>query len=1405
MIGNLRRAKNIARAKLSFSIAFAFVVAALQPARAVSTDGSVAFSVTLTNITGTSYGTKHLDAVWVMNSSSKFIQTMLYANSGNNGDMTQWKAQRGTYGGYDGVSSATITGVKTWNLAWHCRDTNNVVVPDGTYYIRCEYASTDGNGPYTTNWVSFVKGAAALTNTYPDLATRGGNFSSMSLAYTLAATDLAITAMSPSSGFTSSSVPVQITVANLGTDPLSFTVFLSNVTSTATLIGTQRVNAVAGGSTTNVIINWNTTGVSTGACKLRASAGPLPAETFALDNVKTNTVTLRNLQHDISVTSIGVPAMVPPNVATNITVAASNAGDFAESFTLSFTDQTASLTIGTKSITNLPSASATNVIFSWNTTNATLGYHTLLAIAGVVTGETLTANNSNIVTTIVASGLETNSLIARGSVWKYLANGLDISAAPWIRPAANYYDGFWSSDPGALGYALSNIATTVSYGSDPTNLYTTTYFRRDFTVDVAPMIVTGTVRRVDGVVLYLNGVEIARHNMPIGMQPGYSTLATTNVTGAGATNYVGFSVTPGSLVIGHNILAAELHKAAPTNSTLAFDLDLTEINPKITRNYRIAATSVQPDGNVQTGDSLGVSITVSNAGNAAATFTVLLKDVTTGAIIGSQQITGLAPGETSVVHLTWPTLGASAATHNFQALTVVNGVTNTTDVAASSVVLAAPTFAARTVNAASSIGGRCNAVAASGNYVYLGCGATLEIWDASTPSNPSRVSALRLPGRIESLAAVSGWVYAAAGASGVHIINAGTPGAPVHSATYDTSGHACKLCLVNNNLFIADGVGGVRILNVANPAAPTLAGAYQTVGPAQAITASGQNLLMLDGHSGLQVLSATNPVAPTLTGTCSRITAGLGLAISAGAALASDANGNLFNVNISAPSAPVISTNVLLPAAGRALAVAGSSLFVADGSAGLLTLNPSSLAVLATNTSTGIDAGDIAIVSNTLYLANGFGGAQAYSISSTPPVLLGTFRTSTRALDAAAIGPALFVAGDEGGLQVHSLLNPLQPALQAAVATVGNARSVAVAAPFVFVGDAIGGLAILNATNPAAPAIVGMYSGTNTGLGLVRRVAVSGSRVVLTDGRQLQLVNVSTPSAPSLIATNVPGGFVFDIAASMSNVVAACGLAGVRIMNPANLNIIGNYSSGSPVVGVAVNGSTAYLANGFGGWQTLSIANPAAPTVVQSSAGSVFGIAAAGSLAYLTDARSKAQVMNVSAPLTPVSAGTFATLSGALRVSAMGGLALASEDESGLAILNASPNDINLDGLPDTWEQQQIVNVNSNGTIHSIWDVQPGTEGANGYTYAQSYIAGLTPSDPDSVLAVQTPAASANSPSKFVVTWASVAGKTYTLYKSTNLVTGFSSVTGGLNATPPVNSYTDTVSGVMNFYMISTP
>jgi hypothetical protein len=163
--------------------------------------------------------------------------------------------------------------------------------------------------------------------------------------------------------------------------------------------------------------------------------------------------------------------------------------------------------------------------------------------------------------------------IAPGSFWRYNATGSNLGTA-WRAPA--YNDGNWPSGAAQLGYGDGGEATVVPYGGNTSNRYVTYYFRQSFAVTDPSSIAALTLRYVrdDGCVIYLNGVEVVRSNMPSGTI-SYTTLATAAIGGADESAWQQAPIDPSLLVAGNNVIAVELHQSSVSSSDISFDLELS--------------------------------------------------------------------------------------------------------------------------------------------------------------------------------------------------------------------------------------------------------------------------------------------------------------------------------------------------------------------------------------------------------------------------------------------------------------------------------------------------------------------------------------------------------------------------------------------------------------------------------------------------------------------------------------------------------------------------------------------------------------------------------------------------------------------------------------------------------------
>lgn len=167
---------------------------------------------------------------------------------------------------------------------------------------------------------------------------------------------------------------------------------------------------------------------------------------------------------------------------------------------------------------------------------------------------------------------EDHILIPIGAEWKYLDDGTNQEN---LWKEAEFDDSSWKSGNAELGYGDGGEATIVSYGPDSHRKYITTYFRKDFFIEDVSSYknLTLKIQRDDGAVVYINGTEVYRSNMPSG-NINYKTLASRSVRGTEETSYEKEIIDAGALQNGRNVVAVEIHQAKASSSDISFNLQL---------------------------------------------------------------------------------------------------------------------------------------------------------------------------------------------------------------------------------------------------------------------------------------------------------------------------------------------------------------------------------------------------------------------------------------------------------------------------------------------------------------------------------------------------------------------------------------------------------------------------------------------------------------------------------------------------------------------------------------------------------------------------------------------------------------------------------------------------------------
>ncbi|XMO86780.1 metallophosphoesterase [Algibacter sp. AS12] len=165
--------------------------------------------------------------------------------------------------------------------------------------------------------------------------------------------------------------------------------------------------------------------------------------------------------------------------------------------------------------------------------------------------------------------------ISVGDNWKYYDAGNE-PTGNW--KIAAFDDSSWASGNAELGYGEGDEATVISTGA------LTSYYRKSFTAstdDASLKYLDMSALRDDGMVVYINGAEVWRDNMPSGTI-NYNSFATSAATEGIWIN----NVIDNLLVDGINVVAVEIHQNGATSSDISFNFRLEvrdEVQAELTR------------------------------------------------------------------------------------------------------------------------------------------------------------------------------------------------------------------------------------------------------------------------------------------------------------------------------------------------------------------------------------------------------------------------------------------------------------------------------------------------------------------------------------------------------------------------------------------------------------------------------------------------------------------------------------------------------------------------------------------------------------------------------------------------------------------------------------------------------
>ncbi|WP_148575136.1 fibrinogen-like YCDxxxxGGGW domain-containing protein, partial [Nocardioides caldifontis] len=163
------------------------------------------------------------------------------------------------------------------------------------------------------------------------------------------------------------------------------------------------------------------------------------------------------------------------------------------------------------------------------------------------------------------------TVVPEGSSWRY-------RYAPGAPPAGWNTPGFdasaWDQGNAVLGWGAASVQTDIDDFATTSDRPLASYFVRSFELADASRVTRMVVDTVanDGVVVYVNGTEVARSNMPAGTITERSYASSARRENVALANPVVVEVPVGLLRNGTNVIAAETHVNYRGTPDVTFDL-----------------------------------------------------------------------------------------------------------------------------------------------------------------------------------------------------------------------------------------------------------------------------------------------------------------------------------------------------------------------------------------------------------------------------------------------------------------------------------------------------------------------------------------------------------------------------------------------------------------------------------------------------------------------------------------------------------------------------------------------------------------------------------------------------------------------------------------------------------------
>jgi len=519
------------------------------------------------------------------------------------------------------------------------------------------------------------------------------------------------------------------------------------------------------------------------------------------------------------------------------------------------------------------------------------------------------------------------------------------------------------------------------------------------------------------------------------------------------------------------------------------------------------------------------------------------------------------------------------------------------------------------------------AVYAKDNYLYLGSGGSVVIFDISDTTNPQQIADISFPGSF---------------VQGIYI-----------RATL---------------MFVADGEKGLRIVDISDPLYPLEIGAYD--GPwVQGVFAKNNLVYATENTDNfhLAIYSVSDPQSPYILGQCILPTASAPEIIVSGEyAYVANESGGLRILNVSDSTNPFEVSHLIPPGDVYSLSIYCDSFLLLStksciGNGGLWVVNiknPYNPYTIGCDTSLFWGGRDVSYFSHFAYVSTGFEGIKIMDIlDPTSPYIIGDFLPPCFLLNHTHTNIGAYIYAGEWGtkeglgnaLRTIDASNPSLPVSIDYDAIPDRSIDVALQGNYAYVANFYSGIYTLDVSNPSSPHEVSHYDTK----GRSNSIVIKDSIAYIADSASILLLNISNPYNPVRICELplICDGYGLELNYPYLYVTSEGQhyFAIVNVSNPNNPFVTGicNLDPYYPTY-ICYKDSFAFVSASYN-LAVINIADVYNPTLLTylpfPGYGYARGIAYQGDYLYVADFENNAvNIVDISNPTTPVLIDTFHTI-----------------------------------------------------------------------------------------------------------------------------------------------------------------